>query len=150
MARRVAAAGGTFDPLHGGHERLLRRALQESDHLVVGLATDSLAARRGKSPSPYPERRRALAAMLSALGGSWEIAALDDEFGPAVLGGHVDALVVSEETAGAGARLNALRAARGLSPVEVVVVPMLRAADGGLVSSTRVRRGEISADGKPA
>lgn len=150
MARRVAAVGGTFDPLHAGHERLLRRAAAESSHAVVGLTTDSLAARRGKSPRPFGERRRALEDLLGRLGGSWEVVGLDDEFGPAVLGPGVDVLVVSEETAAAGERLNGLRAARGLRPVEVAVVAMARSADGRPVSSTRVRRGEISADGRPA
>lgn len=149
MARRVAAVGGTFDPLHLGHERLLRRAAAASSHLVVGLATDSLARRRGKSPRPYAERKRALEKLLGELAGSWEIAGLDDEFGPAVLGPGVDVLVVSEETAAAGAKLNSLRAGRGLEPVEVVVVPMARAADGRTASSTRVRRGEMSPDGGP-
>lgn len=147
MARRAAAVGGTFDVLHRGHEQLLRRALAARPHLIVGLATDSFAARRKKSPRPYRERARSLEALLRRLGGSWEIAELDDEFGPAALGPHVEALVVSEETAGAGARLNEARARLGLGPVETIVVPMERASDGARISSTRVRRGEISADG---
>ena len=147
MARRTAAVGGTFDPLHLGHEHLLRHAVTVSSHLVVGLVTDSLAGRRGKSPRPYIERKRALELLLEKLADSWEIVGLDDEFGPAVLGPDVDVLVVSEETAAAGAKLNSMRAGRGLGPVEVVVVPMARSADGQTASSTRVRRGEMSPDG---
>ena len=149
MSCRTAAVGGTFDVLHRGHEQLLRAALAARPHLVVGLATDSFAARRKKSPRPYRERAESLERMLRRLGGSWEIVELDDDFGPAVLGPRVDALVVSEETAGAGGRLNEARARLGFGPVEVVVVPMVRAHDGARVSSTRVRRGEISADGGP-
>lgn len=149
MDRRAAAVGGTFDVLHRGHEQLLRAALAARPHLIVGLATDAFAARRKKSPRPYPQRERSLGALLERLGGSWEIAELDDEFGPAALSPRVDALVVSEETAGAGERLNCLRARLGLGPVETVVVPMARAHDGDRISGTRVRRGEISADGGP-
>lgn len=149
MSGRAAAVGGTFDVLHRGHEELLRRALGARPRLVVGLATDSFAARRKKSPRPYAERRRSLEELLGRLGGSWTVVELDDDFGPAVLGPGIDALVVSEETAGAGRRLNEMRAGLGLGPVEVVVVPMARAADGGPISSTRVRRGEISPDGGP-
>ena len=78
---------------------------------------------------------------------SFEIAQLDDEFGPAVLEGDVDALVVSDETSQKGDILNDLRKERNLSPVEIIVVPMKLASDGDRISSTRIRNSEIDSSG---
>ena len=77
----------------------------------------------------------------------FEIAMLDDDFGPAVIKGEVDALVVSEETSKKGDILNAKRNDLGLSPVEIIIVPMKLASDGERISSTRIRNAEIDDSG---
>ena len=46
--RRVLTYG-TFDLLHYGHIRLLRRAAQLGDYLVVALSTDEFNSSKGKS-----------------------------------------------------------------------------------------------------
>lgn len=146
----VAATGGTFDIIHRGHMALLSAAFSGAECVIVGLSSDGLARRRGKSPlHAYPARLARLAsALLSGFPRSnFRICRLEDDFGPAVVEGAVDALVLSEETRPQGARLNVMRAARGLGPVELVVVPMVAAADGGRISSTRIRNAEIDSDG---
>ncbi|CAI9831597.1 Phosphopantetheine adenylyltransferase [Nitrosopumilaceae archaeon] len=147
----TAALGGTFDGIHRGHLALIGRALEISDGIIIGLASDVLAKRRGKAPTmPYEERLEGLRRAVDSEfpGATYEIARLDDIFGPAVLDGRVDALVVSEETAGAGDDLNRLRATRGVRPVRVVVVPMVAAEDGSPISSTRIRAREVDAEGR--
>ena len=145
----AAAVGGTFDIIHRGHMALLGRAFEEAGLVIVGLSSDGLARRRGKAPlNGYGARLENLRRALDGLGGRYEVARLDEEFGPAVLDGRVGTLVVSEETAGAGARLNGLRAARGVGPARVVVVPMVRAEDGSPISSSRVRASEVDPEGR--
>ena len=39
---------GTFDHLHRGHVRLLKRAAALGDYLIVGLSTDEFNAIKGK------------------------------------------------------------------------------------------------------
>jgi pantetheine-phosphate adenylyltransferase len=78
---------------------------------------------------------------------TYAISKLDDDFGPAVVEGDVEALVVSDETAHQGQVLNRMRAERGLGPVGVVIVPMVLASDGKRISSTRIRNSEIDAEG---
>mgnify|MGYP003680259954 CR=1 FL=1 len=46
--RRVITYG-TFDTLHHGHIRLLRRARSLGDYLIVALSTDDFNARKGKT-----------------------------------------------------------------------------------------------------
>ncbi len=55
---------GTYDLLHYGHVRLLRRAAQLGDYLVVALSTDEFNAGKGKkSFYPYEVRREMLEAV---------------------------------------------------------------------------------------
>ncbi len=52
---------GTFDLLHWGHIRLLKRAKELGDYLVVGLSTDEFnEAKPGKQPSYHPYEVRKL------------------------------------------------------------------------------------------
>ena len=147
----TAATGGTFDTVHRGHLALLDRAFGVARRVVIGVTSDGLAARRGKSPSsPYSERSAAVGALASSRypGRQFAVSRLDDVFGPAVLERRVGALVVSAETESQGAVLNRMRALRGLPPVEVVVVPMVAAGDGTRISTTRIRRGAMDSDGR--
>ena len=58
--RRVLTYG-TFDLLHYGHVRLLRRAAKLGDYLIVGLSTDEFNAQKGKqSYYPYAIRKEIL------------------------------------------------------------------------------------------
>ena len=52
---------GTFDLLHDGHVRLLRRARDMGDKLLVGLSTDEFTERKGKKCFfPYARRKEML------------------------------------------------------------------------------------------
>jgi len=58
--RRVITYG-TYDTLHHGHIRLLRRARALGDYLIVGLSTDEFNAGKGKSALfSYEERKHDL------------------------------------------------------------------------------------------
>ncbi len=55
---------GTFDTLHFGHIRLLQRAKNLGDYLIVGLSTDEFNADKGKtSHFTYEERKSFLEAI---------------------------------------------------------------------------------------
>jgi len=55
---------GTFDTLHFGHIRLLRRARSLGDYLVVALSTDEFNSLKGKtSKFSWEERKRDLEAI---------------------------------------------------------------------------------------
>lgn len=61
----VGYSTGVFDMFHVGHLRVLERARRKCDELVVGVATDELAAQvKGKLPIvPFEERREIVAAL---------------------------------------------------------------------------------------
>ena len=133
----LVAMGGTFDVIHDGHMALLNKSFSISSKVIIGLSSDQLAAKRGKNlVNDYPKRFSSLESTIQKNfpDSSYEISRLENDFGPAVIEGSVQALVVSEETSSKGVKLNELRAERNLIPVEIVVVPMALAKDGKALS----------------
>ena len=142
--------GGTFDIIHVGHLTLIEKATSISEKVIIGLTSDSLAAKNGKTiTNNFEQRLLNLEKILNEKfpGNLFEIAALNDDFGPAVMEGDVDALVVSEETSKKGDTLNIMRKEQNLNPVEIIIVPMKMASDGDRISSTRIRNSEIDTSG---
>jgi pantetheine-phosphate adenylyltransferase len=150
MMFNLTALGGTFDIIHVGHTELIRKAVSISDKIIIGLTSDSFILKNGKKIiNNFEQRSENLEKIIceNFPDCSFEIVKLDDDFGPAVIEGDVDALVVSEETSKKGDILNALRKERKLDPVEIITVPMKMASDGNRISSTRIRNSEIDSSG---
>ena len=146
----LVAMGGTFDIIHDGHMALLNKSFSISSKVIIGLSSDQLATKRGKSlVNDYSKRLSSLKDVIEKNfpNASYEISKLENDFGPAVIEGSVKALVVSEETSSKGAHLNELRGERNLPPVEIVIVPMILAKDGKAISSTRIKNSEIDSNG---
>ena len=146
----LIAMGGTFDVIHSGHMALLNKAFSISSKIIIGLSSDQLAAKRGKKlVNGYSKRLSSLKDVIEKRfpNSSYEISKLENDFGPAVIEGSVQALVVSEETSSKGVKLNELRMERNLPLVEIVVVPMVLAKDGKAISSTRIKNSEIDSSG---
>lgn len=60
--KRVVITYGTYDLLHHGHIRLMERAKELGDYLIVGVTSDAFDKSRGKLnvAQPFPERLRAV------------------------------------------------------------------------------------------
>lgn len=146
----LVAMGGTFDIIHRGHKKLLSKAFEVSERVIIGLTSDELAERKGKKIlNDYQQRSEVLARTIAENfeGSSFRVSKLEDDFGPAVLEEGVQALVVSEETQRQGDVLNVLRAGKNLQPIKIILVPMVLAGDGTHISTTRIRNSEIDVDG---
>ena len=147
---KLVALGGTFDIIHRGHLELLRNGFSISSKVIIGLTSDELARKKGKKPTnDYSKRYKTLDDTIKENfpNSNYTISKLDNDFGPAVLEKEVEALIVSEETSSKGDELNRLRAERNAPPVKVIVVPMALAKDGTRISTTRIKKSEIDADG---
>jgi len=148
---KTVATGGTFDHIHRGHVALLARSFEAGDTVVIGVTSDAFARKEGKNPDQsYEERLRALETLIHRKfpGRKYIIAKLDDYFGPGIASPDVQAIVVTKETAPRVPIANALREAKGYPPLEVVVVEYELADDSMLISSTRIRQGEIDTEGR--
>jgi len=146
----LVAMGGTFDIIHKGHITLLEKAFSISTNVIIGLTSDELAEKRGKKTlNNYEKRFETLTNTINTNfpNNLFQISKLDNDFGPAVLEQNVQALVVSDETGNQGDVLNQLRKEKNLSPVKIVIVPMVLAHDGNRISTTRIKNSEIDIDG---
>lgn len=146
----LVAMGGTFDIIHKGHITLLTKAFSISSKVIIGLTSDEMAKRKGKKiQNQYEIRNKNLKNMINTKfpNISYQISKLNNDFGPAVLEEGVQALVVSEETENQGSLLNQLRSEKNMTPVKVVVVPMVMAKDGNRISTTRIKNSEIDTQG---
>lgn len=140
--------GGTFDGLHDGHKSLLQTAFNIGDYVYIGLTTDEYIERSNKklkkliashderlfSLRKYLHERRVLHRAV--------ILPLNDTAGPKALDPKLEALVISEETSAGGEYVNNLRAQNGVSPMEIVVIPLLTDTRGQIISSTGLRQQE--------
>jgi len=143
--------GGTFDPLHDGHKRLLDRsfAIAGPDGVVIlGLTTDSFVSHKTHPVRPFAERRQDLENYLLGRKHSsrWTIEPLNDRFGSAIEA-DFDAIIVSEETLPVAVEINKLRRNNGRKKVDIHQISCVLAEDGRWISSTRIYRGEIDVHG---
>ena len=146
------ALGGTFDPIHDGHRALFDRAFELGD-VTIGLTSDELAPQTratARDIRPYEERREMLDEELSEYAArydrEYEIRTLTKPTGVATES-RFDALVVSPETEPGGRRINEIREEHGIEPLRIEVVDHVLAADGEIISSTRILEGEIDEHG---
>ena len=143
--------GGTFDPLHDGHKRLLTRSFElagPDGYVAIGLTSDSFASRKIHPIRPFAARCADLEQyiygnMHSTL---WVIEPLYDRFGSAI-DADFDALIVSEETLPVAVEINNLRRQKGQKKVDIHQISCVLAEDGRWISSTRIYRGEIDVHG---
>ncbi|WEU40667.1 MAG: phosphopantetheine adenylyltransferase [Candidatus Odinarchaeum yellowstonii] len=151
---KLVAVGGTFDHFHKGHESLLTKAFSIGERILIGVTTDSFCASKPLSNviQPFELRKRSVINFIREhfKDVDFQIIDLSDKYGPTVYEKNIEAIVVTEDTFKTALEINQIRVSRGLQPLEIVLVDMVLAYDGLPISSTRVRRGEITVDGEPA
>ena len=150
---KVVATGGTFDEIHIGHQALLSKAFELGKKVIIGVSSDEFADRvkgKAKITHSYQQRVASLRLVIQRNFGdvNYEISKLNTSYGPTVISDEVDALIVSSETSKRGLEINEVRSKKGLKPLTIVSVDLVRAEDGNPISSSRIRTGEIDPQGK--
>ncbi len=149
---KTAGVGGTFDELHKGHEALLRKAFEISEHVLIGVSSDEFVKRMSKPhyTANYEDRLRELKRFLEENGflDRAEIFSIDDIYGGVLLStGPVEALVVSRETEKTALDINEKRERMGLRRLVIIVIDMIPSRNHRPISTTRIREGEIDREG---
>lgn len=141
--------GGTFNVIHKGHELLFETAFTVGDSVEVGLTSDQFAKGIKSVPVlPYFQRKSNLAKFLERYGKPFDIVMISEMNGTAATSETMDAIVVSPETRRNAGEINEARRRNGLRPLKVFEIKGVKADDSGLISSTRIMKGEIDKDGR--
>ena len=146
----TVATGGTFDILHKGHYILLLKAFEAGNHVIIGLSSDNYAnQKKNKIANDYHIRLKNLRKFIKEKfnKSNYTIYELNDFYGPTVLNREVQAIVTTESSKENCIKINALRESKNITKLEIVIVPLVEDHEGKVISSTRIRQGEIDLNG---
>ena len=143
--------GGTFDILHKGHKLLIDKAFEvagDKGYIFIGLATGEIVKTK-REVEPFEQREKNVINYLSEKKSSTmvEIKPITDKYGP-TLDEEFDAIIVSPETLETAEEINRKRIKTGKKPLKVIEIPFVLAEDGIPISSSRIKKGEINAEGE--
>jgi len=146
----IVATGGTFDILHKGHYMLLQKAFEVGRQVIIGVSSDNYATlKKKKITNEYSIRQEKLKKFIGENfnKSNYSIYQLNDFYGPTVLTREVEAIVTTESTKENCVKINELRKSKGMPQLEIILVPLVEDKDGKVISSTRIREGEIDING---
>jgi cytidyltransferase-like protein len=150
---KAITAAGTFDHFHQGHQTFLRHAFQLAQTVYLGITGDAFV--RNTKPTEeiqsFALRRTAIEDFLSAnhLLSRAKLFELTTPFGPAIEKNcPFEAILVTSDTLSTAKEINQQRYTQGLSPLSIETTTLLSSEDGKVLSSTRIRQGEVDRNGK--
>ncbi|MFA0821407.1 MAG: phosphopantetheine adenylyltransferase [Methanomethylovorans sp.] len=142
--------GGTFECLHDGHRKLLRKAFELSGNgeVDIGLTSNEMANKRPRKIPDYSIRKERVIRYIDQIaeGQKYTIIELNDSFGKTLTKDY-DYIVVSPETYPVALKINKLRAEKSIKDIEIVKIDYVLAEDQIRISSTRIVQGEIDIHG---
>lgn len=146
----IVATGGTFDILHKGHYMLLLKAFEVGQRVIIGVSSDSFATRNQKKIiNNYRIREENLKKFIDKnfKKSNYSLYQLDDFYGPTVLTRDVQAIITTESSLENCVKINKLRESKSMPQLEIILVPLVEDKEGKVISSTRIREGEIDING---
>ena len=149
---RKVVVGGTFDRLHLGHKALLRKAFEVGRYVYVGLTSDEMIRNKPYAEKilPYELRLMDLLKFFEVNGyTNYRVIKINTAIGFADRIKSLEAIVVSEETYKGALLVNRAREERGLKPLEIVTIKLVKSRIGPKISSTLIRAGLIDPFGNP-
>ena len=137
--------GGTFDHLHEGHKLLLETALSISDQVEIGLTSQDLLKNKQfySSLEDYKTRKANLEIFISSFTDLARVSIVEignwTEMEEYAKDPNYEGLVVSQETYENAIKLNENREKRGLKPIILIVIPIIKDKNDKKISSTSIR-----------
>lgn len=143
--------GGTFDHFHNGHKALIDKALSVSEKVTIGIAGENLYKNKflAESIEPYEIRYDSVRHYLQQKGALEQVKLIPiiDIFGPSTTDKTADAIIVSKQTYHNTLLINQKRSKAGLPELKIIIADDFLATDGKLLSSERIRAGEMDRKG---
>lgn len=138
--------GGSFDHLHEGHHELLRTAFKLGKKVGIALTTNKLHTGKEEEEliEPYNIRMQNLKLFITNIlqksEDQYEIMPLSEPFGIAITDISLQAHISSLETYKVAFKINEIRIERGLTPLVLIVIPLILNERGKKISSSEIRR----------
>ncbi|MHA1932841.1 MAG: pantetheine-phosphate adenylyltransferase [Promethearchaeota archaeon] len=138
--------GGTFDHLHEGHKLLLKTALSISEFVEIGLTTQKLLENKKyySTLEDYQTRQEKLKDFVKSFTDIERIIIVEiknwDDMSGYAQDPEYEGLVVSQETYENALKLNNEREEKGLKPLILIVVPLIKDENSQKISSTSIRK----------
>ena len=144
------ALGGTFDHLHKGHESFLNFAFKTACKVSIGITSDKMAKKKNTDGIEDLEIR--LATLKKWLDKKRycdrsHIIVINDIYGTTLSDKSIDVLLVTRKSTGGGRQINLKRSQKKMPSLSILICPFKKDSDGILISSSRIRNGEIDRDG---
>ena len=137
--------GGTFDHLHEGHKFLLKTALSISELTEIGLTSQELLKNKQYSSKleDYETRNENLKSYISSIANLNRVNIVEisnwSDMDKYAQDPEYDGLVVSQETYDNALKLNENRMKKGLKPLVLIVIPLIKDTQDNKISSTFIR-----------
>jgi len=150
MQYENVVAAGTFDRFHKGHELFLETAFKSGKKVFIGLTTPEMLHKKTKQNSiwKYEKRKKVVEGFVKKFKKECIVSPIEDPFKPATEMKDFDAIVATEETKENCEKINRIRENKGLKPLKIILAPYAYADDGRVISSSRIRNGEIDREGR--
>ena len=138
--------GGTFDHLHDGHKFLLRTALKLSHNIEIGLTSQKLLKNKKTASriEDYNTRERNLKNFIHSFTDLNRVNIVKiknwDDMAKYSQDPNYEGLILSQETYSNAVKLNDLREEKGLNPIILIVIPLLKDKNNKKISSTAIRK----------
>lgn len=149
---KKVVVGGTFDRLHLGHKALLRKAFEVGKYVYIGLTSDEMIKNKPYAEKilPYELRLKDLIKFFEVNGyKNYRIIKIHNAIGFADRLKGLEAIVVSEETYKGALIVNKAREEKGLKPLKIVKIGIIKSKLGCKISSSLIRAGLIDPFGNP-
>ncbi len=144
--------GGSFDHLHIGHHKLIKTAFTYSAFVTIGLTSDKMIKNKkfSKSLENYETRFKSLTNYLNISGyqDRHKIIKLTDIYGTTLEDKNSEAIFTTNDTKKKAELINRKRNDLGLEALEIRNIDLVKGDDGLVVSSERIRNGEINFNGE--
>ncbi|GAG60451.1 unnamed protein product [marine sediment metagenome] len=137
--------GGTFDHLHDGHKSLLRTALKLSHYIEIGLTSQNLLKNKKAASEleDYNTRETNLKNFICSLTDLNRVNIVEiknwDDMAKYSQDPDYEGLILSQETYSNAVKLNELREEKGLNPLVLIVIPLIKDKSNQKISSTAIR-----------
>lgn len=141
--------GGTFDHFHIGHHALIDKAIALGDNITIGVATGKLLDHKllKNLIEPFSVRKNNVKKYIAGTA-KIKIIAFSDIFGNTLIDPKIDAIIVSKMTLANAVKINIEREKIAYKPMKIIVIPDVLDDTGKMISSERIRMGEVNKYGK--